>query len=355
MPAMLPDSPADPAPVRPHARRPIRTALEIRTRRRRWLSYGLFAFSLVLMVNAVVGENGYLATLRARSEYDSLTSALTRLQHGKPATARRVRPPADRPDGARRGGAPRAGTDAPGRDAGHHQGRQTVGPAAGDSGAVTAALDPTLAQTCHNSSTSFFTSTGIWPSSLQAYGPWVYGILFGIIFAETGLVVTPFLPGDSLLFAVGALSAQDGGLNPWVAYAAALHGRVHRERRELHHRPRDRPARVPRQRFEGHLAQAAQSSAPPTRACVLRTVRRQGPDPRTLRAHRPDVRAVRRRRRADVAAVVRFLQPGRRRLRGSPSASAPATSSATSRSSRTTSRSSRCSSSASHCCPWWWN
>jgi cell division protein FtsB len=80
MPAMLPDSPADPAPVRPHARRPIRTALEIHARRRRWLSYGLFAFSLVLLVNAVVGENGYLATLRARQEYDSLMTALTRLQ-----------------------------------------------------------------------------------------------------------------------------------------------------------------------------------------------------------------------------------------------------------------------------------
>ena len=38
-----------------------------------------------------------------------------------------------------------------------------------------------------------------------AYGTWVYGILFGIVFAETGLVVTPFLPGDSLLFATGAL------------------------------------------------------------------------------------------------------------------------------------------------------
>lgn len=45
-----------------------------------------------------------------------------------------------------------------------------------------------------------------------AYGPWIYGVLFAIIFAETGLVVTPFLPGDSLLFAVGAIAAT-GGLN----------------------------------------------------------------------------------------------------------------------------------------------
>ncbi|MDC9582964.1 DedA family protein [Xenorhabdus sp. PR6a] len=41
------------------------------------------------------------------------------------------------------------------------------------------------------------------------YGDWVYGILFLIIFCETGLVVTPFLPGDSLLFVAGALSALD--------------------------------------------------------------------------------------------------------------------------------------------------
>lgn len=44
---------------------------------------------------------------------------------------------------------------------------------------------------------------------LALYGPWIYGILFVIVFAETGLVVTPWLPGDSLLFAVGALCAID--------------------------------------------------------------------------------------------------------------------------------------------------
>jgi membrane-associated protein len=64
---------------------------------------------------------------------------------------------------------------------------------------------------------------------VAAYGSWVYGILFAIVFAETGFVVTPFLPGDSLLFAVGALCAQpDSGLK-WPAaigllFAAAFTG-----------------------------------------------------------------------------------------------------------------------------------
>ena len=44
---------------------------------------------------------------------------------------------------------------------------------------------------------------------LRDYGFWVYAILFIIIFAETGFVITPFLPGDSLLFAAGALAAVD--------------------------------------------------------------------------------------------------------------------------------------------------
>lgn len=59
------------------------------------------------------------------------------------------------------------------------------------------------------------------------YGEWVYGILFLIVFAETGLVVTPLLPGDSLLFAAGALCGA-GYLNPAimviVLIAAAIIG-----------------------------------------------------------------------------------------------------------------------------------
>jgi membrane-associated protein len=53
---------------------------------------------------------------------------------------------------------------------------------------------------------------------IVTYGRWVYGILFGIVFAETGFVITPFLPGDSLLFAVGMLAAR-GDLSPVGAFA----------------------------------------------------------------------------------------------------------------------------------------
>jgi membrane-associated protein len=56
---------------------------------------------------------------------------------------------------------------------------------------------------------------------VATYGAWVYAVLFVIIFAETGLVVTPFLPGDSLLFAAGALAAA-GGLNVWLVIALLI-------------------------------------------------------------------------------------------------------------------------------------
>ena len=51
------------------------------------------------------------------------------------------------------------------------------------------------------------------------YGVWVYGILFAIIFSETGFVVTPFLPGDSLLFVAGAIAAAGQGLNAHALFA----------------------------------------------------------------------------------------------------------------------------------------
>lgn len=59
------------------------------------------------------------------------------------------------------------------------------------------------------------------PRLLEQYGAWIYVILFFVIFCETGLVVTPFLPGDSLLFAAGALAAMDhsGTVNIWILFA----------------------------------------------------------------------------------------------------------------------------------------
>jgi membrane-associated protein len=64
-------------------------------------------------------------------------------------------------------------------------------------------------------------------SFLRDYGSWIYLLLFVIVFCETGLVVTPFLPGDSLLFVTGTLAATGGLDVTWVIatlIAAAISG-----------------------------------------------------------------------------------------------------------------------------------
>jgi membrane-associated protein len=64
---------------------------------------------------------------------------------------------------------------------------------------------------------------------VQQYGQWIYVILFAIIFSETGFVVTPFLPGDSLIFVAGALAALGGmdiGVLLAVLAAAAILGNM---------------------------------------------------------------------------------------------------------------------------------
>lgn len=63
------------------------------------------------------------------------------------------------------------------------------------------------------------------PAVVSEYGIWTYVILFVIIFLETGLIVTPFLPGDSLLF-VGGAAAASGILDLWILIAVIIAGAV---------------------------------------------------------------------------------------------------------------------------------
>lgn len=65
---------------RPRVRRELHNIPDARQRRRRWLTYALFVGCCVLLVNALVGENGYLATLRVRKEHASVLASLTRVR-----------------------------------------------------------------------------------------------------------------------------------------------------------------------------------------------------------------------------------------------------------------------------------
>jgi hypothetical protein len=103
---------------------------------------------------------------------------------------------------------------------------------------------------------------------IENYGVWTYAILSAIIFAETGFVVTPFLPGDSLIFAAATFAGL-GLLNPMLLFQA----------------------RVSR-----------------TNARFLRKVRRQNDHSGQIHSHHPHICAICRRRGRDDLSKIYFLQ-----------------------------------------------
>ena len=166
---------------------------------------------------------------------------------------------------------------------------------------------------------------------VQHYGVLVYVLLFAIVFAETGLVVTPFLPGDSLLFTAGALAAV-GVLDIWLVVADPVGRGDPRRRSQLCGRPLPRSARILRRGRNKSLAPALESQALATGPRVLRALRRQSGGAGPVRADRPHIRAVRRRRGLDVVPAVCVLQRDGRSNVGRPLLRRRATVSATYRS-----------------------
>ncbi len=139
------------------------------------------------------------------------------------------------------------------------------------------------------------------------YGAWVYALLFAIIFIETGVVVMPFLPGDSLLFVVGAMCAAGLMSLPVVLlllWLAAVLG--NQSNYAIGRAPRAARLRL------GAVALVQQARLRPG-ACVLRALRRHHHRRRALHAVPAHLRALRRRRRADDAPPLHPLRRHRRR------------------------------------------
>jgi cell division protein FtsB len=84
-------TPASERPASRRARRRIEPAHEVRARRRRLLGWSVFGVSCLLMVNALVGDNGYLATVRAQREYDALDARLARIRYENAELRNRIR------------------------------------------------------------------------------------------------------------------------------------------------------------------------------------------------------------------------------------------------------------------------
>ena len=142
------------------------------------------------------------------------------------------------------------------------------------------------------------------------YGLWVYAILFVIVFCETGLVVTPFLPGDSLLFAVGSIAAIGALDVAWVILiliAAAILGDTvnysvgHYVGPKVFHEEHSRF--LNKEYLHPHPR-------------LLRKARRQDHHHRPVPAHHPHLRPVRGRHRQHDLPALSLLQRVRRGAAG---------------------------------------
>ncbi|HSG00156.1 MAG TPA: septum formation initiator family protein [Vicinamibacterales bacterium] len=94
---VTPQTPADESAAHRRTRRRLQPAHEVRARRRRIIGWAIFAVSGLLMVNALIGDNGYLATIRAQREYDALDASLTRIRFENQELGREIRRMRDDP------------------------------------------------------------------------------------------------------------------------------------------------------------------------------------------------------------------------------------------------------------------